>query len=131
MHMTCPCVSNVEAAVLLGMFTMRMCRTMQAMARLWRVAHFVLNDFLDMPLPSASAAGHSASGHAHASGAWGQHQGQPTRPHQPESSGVVCCPVWSCAGALQRRCSLWDVDIPQAVRFCTTSSWHEALLHCQ
>lgn len=24
------------------------------MARLWRVAHFVLNDFLDMPLPAAT-----------------------------------------------------------------------------
>ncbi len=30
---------------------------LQAMARLWRVAHFVCNDFLDMPLSIATAAG--------------------------------------------------------------------------
>lgn len=32
----------------------------KAMARLWRVAHFVLSDFLDMPLPEAAASGHAA-----------------------------------------------------------------------
>ena len=51
---------------------------MQAMARLWRVAHFVLNDFLDMPPPNPAAAGQSANGDKRASGAWGQPpQGQP------------------------------------------------------
>lgn len=63
----------------------------QAMARLWRVAHFVLNDFLDIPLPSASAAGHSASGWGPAHGGRSQQQGQPTRPRQPQPAGALAC----------------------------------------
>lgn len=31
----------------------------KAMARLWRVAHFVLTDFLDMALPASAASGHA------------------------------------------------------------------------
>lgn len=69
----------------------------QAMARLWRVAHFVLNDFLDMPLPTASAAGHSV-GSGHASSSWSQQQ-QHGRQRQstasfgrPEAAGWLLCP---------------------------------------
>jgi hypothetical protein len=62
---------------------------LQAMARLWRVAHFVLNDFLDMPLPTASAAGHSASGWGPAHGGRSRQERQPSSPSQPQPAGAL------------------------------------------
>ena len=94
----------------------------QAMARLWRVAHFVLNDFLDMPLPNASAAGHSASGWGPAHRGRSQQQGQPTRPSQPPPAGaLLTCAVTYSVGRMSTLCCHLDaVCCETALTFACT-----------
>ncbi len=52
----------------------------QAMARLWRVAHFVLTDYLELPPQRGSQHAHTAMLHAPTLGSALRHYAQPASP---------------------------------------------------